>query len=131
MEMMGFLEYHGIPAFPTKEAILAAKISLPMLMGWGDVSRQGLSRALARAQTTTTAHAVECAVLGALWSVCAEAARRTTPERGTPLPTTSSSTTPPTTTLPSNVSTPAPSLEIDVEYDWRGIYGNLSYQIVN
>ena len=36
MDMVHFLEAHGIPAFPTKAAILAANVSLPMLLGWGD-----------------------------------------------------------------------------------------------
>ena len=69
MEMMGFLEYHGIPAFPTKEAILAAKISLPMLMGWGDVSRQGLSLSRARARSRARSRA-PCPSLLATASSC-------------------------------------------------------------
>ena len=34
--MAAFLESHGIPPFPTKEAILKGGITLQALLGWGD-----------------------------------------------------------------------------------------------
>ena len=36
MEMVAFLESHGIPPFPTKEVILKGGITLQALLGWGD-----------------------------------------------------------------------------------------------